>query len=110
MGQKKSNFDHLNLGNSIFTGFNDKEGLMICGCEWGFSKKDQRDWENGTYEKAQDVIHTFTDKTPVFGERTNTWPYDNNIKKWSTLGLGVESKRSSENAYSILCLMCSNDF
>lgn len=39
MGQKKSNFDHLNLGNSIFTGFNDKEGLMICGCEWGFSKE-----------------------------------------------------------------------
>ena len=85
MMQKKANFDHLNLGNSIFTGFNDKEGLMICGCEWGFSKKDQRDWENGTYEKAQNVIHTFTDKTPVFGERANTWPYNNNIKKWFKL-------------------------
>ncbi|PLA40880.1 hypothetical protein CYK00_02355 [Neisseria sicca] len=23
---------------------------------------------------------------------------------------GLRSKRSSENAYSILCLMCSNDF
>ncbi|QMT36891.1 hypothetical protein [Neisseria sicca] len=24
--------------------------------------------------------------------------------------LGLRSERSSENAYSILCLMCSNDF
>lgn len=85
MGQKKSNFDHLNLGNSIFTGFNDKEGLMICGCEWGFSKRDQIDWENGTYEKAKDVMHTFADKTPAFGKKANTWPYDNNIKKWFKL-------------------------
>lgn len=25
----------LNLANSIFAGFNDKNGLMICGYEWG---------------------------------------------------------------------------
>ena len=25
----------LNLRNSIFAGFNDKNGLMICGYEWG---------------------------------------------------------------------------
>lgn len=72
MGQKKSNFDHLNLGNSIFTGFNDKEGLMICGCEQGFSKKDQRDWENGTYEKAQNVIHTFTPIKPLYSAKEQT--------------------------------------
>ena len=25
----------LNLGNAIYKGFNDKNGLMICGYEWG---------------------------------------------------------------------------
>ncbi|MGN6955213.1 hypothetical protein ACTHT3_15240, partial [Neisseria sp. P0015.S004] len=25
----------LNLSNSIFQGYNDKHGLMICGYEWG---------------------------------------------------------------------------
>jgi hypothetical protein len=28
----------LNLANSIFAGFNDKNGLMICGYEWGDHK------------------------------------------------------------------------
>ena len=31
----------LNLSNSIFQGYNDKHGLMICGYEWGWSKADE---------------------------------------------------------------------
>lgn len=30
----------LNLGNSLFQGYNDQNGLMICGYEWGWSKAD----------------------------------------------------------------------
>ena len=30
-----------NIANSVFTGWNDSAGIMLCGYEWGWSKKDQ---------------------------------------------------------------------
>lgn len=38
---KSVRYKDLNLGNGIFEGWNDQQGLMICGYEWGNSKKDQ---------------------------------------------------------------------
>lgn len=31
----------FNVGNAIFPGFNDKRGVMICGYEYGYSKRDE---------------------------------------------------------------------
>ena len=39
----------LNLSNSIFQGYNDKHGLMICGYEWGWSKTDEAAYVAGEY-------------------------------------------------------------
>ena len=72
-----------NLGNSIFKGFNDKSGLMICGYEWGWSKADEAAYQNGDYQLPEtEAEHTFANKTPQFGERAKTWRFNNTIKTW----------------------------
>jgi len=76
----------LNIGNSIFTGLNDKNGLMICGYEWGFSEEDQKLVESGEeifYDKDAETI--FSNKSPTHGARAFTWRYDNRIVKWFSL-------------------------
>jgi len=73
----------LNIGNSIFQGLNDKKGLMICGYEWGYSKEDQRldeSDEDCFYDK--DAITTFSNKSPMHGDRAFSWRYDNRIIQW----------------------------
>lgn len=76
----------LNLGNSIFPGFNDHNGLMICGYEWGCSKKDEEDRNKGLYQEPQAKIEcTFANKARRFGKRAWKWRYDNTIKKWFSL-------------------------
>ena len=69
----------LNLGNSIFPGFNDQNGLMICGYEWGWSKADEH---RGEIEFAPEGICTFADKTPLMGDRAKNFRYDNVIASW----------------------------
>ena len=76
----------LNIGNSIFPGLNDKQGLMICGNEWGFSEEDQRMVSSGNeifYDK--DAVTIFPNKSPAHGERAFSWRYDNRIIKWFSL-------------------------
>lgn len=73
----------FNIGNSIFPGINDKNGLMICGYEWGFSEADQKLYESGEevfFDK--NAITTFSNKSPAHGERAFTWKYDKRVVKW----------------------------
>ncbi|MCU4313168.1 hypothetical protein KTG68_14550 [Acinetobacter variabilis] len=89
----------LNLANALFEGFNDKEGVMICGYEWGWSKADQA---KGNDEKHSPINFsipcTFSNKVLRYGEQAKSWRYDNTIKKWFSLwghslneyGLGSE--------------------
>ncbi|WP_169391766.1 MULTISPECIES: hypothetical protein [Psychrobacter] len=90
---------NLNLGNSIFKGFNDQDGLMICGYEWGMSKQDQKDsQDNNLVEPEIDIEHTFANKARYWGERANTWRYDNNIKQWFELwGFPLDSNELGGN-------------
>lgn len=75
-----------NISNSIFPDFNDRNGLMICGYEWGWSKDDEADYENGEYVLPEtEVPHTFANKALHYGKRAKTWPYDRNIRKWFEL-------------------------
>lgn len=76
----------LNIENSIFEGLNDKNGLMICGYEWGFSKDDQKLHESGEevfYDG--DATTTFANKSPAHGERAFAVRYDNRILKWFSM-------------------------
>ncbi|OSI18148.1 hypothetical protein [Neisseria dumasiana] len=78
--------DELNLANSIFPDFNDQNGLMICGYEWGWSKADEAAYEQGEYTLPEEKVeHTFANKALYYGERAKTWRYDNAIKTWFDL-------------------------
>lgn len=57
----------LNLGNAIFEGCNDKEGIMICGYEWGSSKSDQEQSEE--LEIDFSIPCTFSNKALRYGEK-----------------------------------------
>ena len=72
----------LNLANSIFAGFNDKNGLMICGYEWGEESQ----------SKGQEVIIdmtkecTFSNKSLRYGDVAKTWiKYDKRIRTWFSM-------------------------
>jgi hypothetical protein len=67
----------FNVGNSIFPGFNDKNGLVVCGYEWGYSKKDRARQANEEYSDVKTTIDTFLSKV----EKYNS-PYDKRILKW----------------------------
>lgn len=76
----------INIGNSVFSGLNDKKGLLICGYEWGFSEADQKQFESGIevfFDK--DAITTFSNKYPAHGEKVDKWKYDKRIIKWFSL-------------------------
>jgi hypothetical protein len=78
-----SNFQP-NIGNSIFPGFNDIQGLMLCGYEWGFSSCDQK--ASQIQEKKRNgVPHVFSNKAAEYGEAANSWKYDQRIIYWFEL-------------------------
>lgn len=81
---ENKNMTELNLANALFEGFNDKEGLIICGYEWGWSKADQEN-EGKTPPIDFSIECTFSNKTLRYGEQAKGWRYDNAIKKWFTL-------------------------
>ncbi|MDR1647269.1 MAG: hypothetical protein LBR88_04430 [Zoogloeaceae bacterium] len=77
----------LNLANGLFKGFNDKNGIMLCGYEWGYSKKDQENDEKSN-APALDLSKNdavFSNKATFYGERANGWRYDQRIIKWFAL-------------------------
>lgn len=93
----------LNISNSIFEGFNDKNGLMICGYEHGHSKADQQDEvQLGVRSQNHDNLCTFSNQVPRYGEIAKTWKYQTTIKRWFKLwgfpldedGLGGKLEKS----------------
>lgn len=79
----------LNITNSIFKGFNDKNGLMICDYEHGHSISDQERNKNTTGPFHNTELEcTFANQTPRFGEVAKTWPYQKTIKKWFSSWVG----------------------
>lgn len=78
----------LNIGNSIFPGFNDKQGLMLCGYEWGNSKKDQEAEKNGENRwKPNGKYFVFSNKGYGLenSDAAEDARYDKNIIKWFKL-------------------------
>lgn len=78
----------LNVGNSIFPELNNSEGILLCGYEWGWSKSDQADEEAGLItevDESADISFTFSNKSPVYGDKAFIWKYDNRIIYWFEL-------------------------
>lgn len=76
----------LNIGNSLFEGLNSEQGILICGYEWGNSKKDQELVAAGArVYHGDDAVKTFSNKSPKYGDRAFVWPYDKRVVKWFSL-------------------------
>ncbi|MFC0179035.1 hypothetical protein [Thorsellia kenyensis] len=73
-----SNKKNLNLANSIFEGFNDRNGLMICGYEWGESDETSTE----PFDNNEPNECTFSNKVPRYGDVANKWKYDLMIRNW----------------------------
>ncbi|MDO4427041.1 MAG: hypothetical protein Q4B88_02820 [Moraxella sp.] len=78
-------YNEHSFGNSIFKGLNDKNGLMICGYEYGYSTKDENHQTDELLSNRNNVVFTFANKVPFLGEYFWTIPYDNRIAKWFEL-------------------------
>lgn len=79
MNSTPYNEEKLNVGNSIFPGFNDKNGIMICGYEYGQPNTSiqPNHEEERRIKEAASKINTFFDKTSIYKS-----PYDRRICKW----------------------------
>ncbi len=85
----------LNIANQEFP--ENKNGLMICGYEWGFSKEDQKAEKNGEYIQEQKSF--FSDKI------VNDYPYRNRnrIVSWlDLLGLSLKLQNATALEKSII--------
>jgi hypothetical protein len=74
----------LNLATGLFKGYNDKDGIMLCGYEWGYSKADrEREEKQGPpvldFSKNDAV---FSNKAAFYGECAKNFRYDQRIIKW----------------------------
>lgn len=98
----------LNLGNGLFSGLNDKEGIMICGYEWGYPKKDQFDDENGIkgLGDGEKIEVAFSSKSLHFGDRALSWKYDQKLIKWFKIW-GHELKSPEAGAFE-KCIIQTN--
>lgn len=95
-----------NIGNSVFPGFNDNQGLMLCGYEWGFSKSDQ-EFAQADEQKRSSVAHVFSNKAAEYGEIANGWKYDQRIIYWFELFGHKLSQRETGGNFE-KCLLQTN--
>lgn len=79
MSSNPYNETFYNVGNSIFPGFNDKNGVMLCGYEFGYNKHDQylEKHRIDEIEEKKSEINTFYGKSKIYDS-----PYDLRIIKW----------------------------
>ncbi len=75
---------NINIGNSIFPGFNDQNGIMICGYEWGDPKSNGSDSIDTPQKKIAEIC-TFSNKEPAYGQWIMQVPYDKQIRRWFSL-------------------------
>mgnify|MGYP000594307688 FL=1 len=69
--------ENLNLGNAIYEGLNDQNGLMICGYEWG----QEADRKEQIIKPDMSKNCTFSNKSLRYGDAAKTWiKYDKRIR------------------------------
>ncbi|MBV5347799.1 hypothetical protein [Lamprocystis purpurea] len=94
-----------NVGNSIFKGFNDRSGIMLCGYEFGFSKYDQEHPEKTI--RNEGVQYTFSNKSAFFGPRALSWRYDQRVIRWFELW-GHKLNRDGNGGGFEKCILQTN--
>lgn len=76
---------HINIATGIFEKFNDSEGIMICGYEWGESNDETTTQGAVPDSLDMDAQVVFSNKIPRYGAVAAKWPYDRNIIEWFQL-------------------------
>lgn len=72
----------FNVGHSIFPGFNDYGGVVICGYEWGYSAKDEAlEQDPERYAVAKERLASIQ----TFNSKGWDSPYDRRIHKWFSM-------------------------
>jgi hypothetical protein len=84
---ERKEFDmKLHLTTGIFDGYNNRDGILLCGYEFGGSSDDDDDAdetsENKRPQKENDCV--ISNKKPFYGEGW-PWRYDSVIIKWFEL-------------------------
>ncbi|MCL2523076.1 MAG: hypothetical protein FWF20_00370 [Betaproteobacteria bacterium] len=72
----------LFLHASKFQGFNDRNGIFLCGYEWG---GDDGGDNPDLVDRLRNIQHTFSNKALANGNVALNWKYDRNIIKWFRL-------------------------
>ncbi len=78
--------------SSIFPGFNDRGGIMVCGLERGKSKS------GGNVKVNLEAKYTFSNPCPKFGAVARTWQFQNRIIKWFSLWGHPLTRNHPDNA------------
>ncbi|MFZ3262149.1 MAG: hypothetical protein WA135_14845 [Thiobacillus sp.] len=96
----------FNVATGVFPGFNDREGLMICGYEWGGGGEEVAEPRDDLLAKSEPGV-TFSNKAPYYGEVANSWPYDRKIRSWFGFW-GHELRRDGTGGDFEKCLVQTN--
>lgn len=96
----------FNVATGIFNGFNNKQGIMLCGYEWGEDDADSTEISVNA-GSVSNLGVTFSNKMPFYGERANSWPYDKKIMAWFKLW-GHELNRNDVGGDFEKCLLQTN--
>ena len=97
-----------NVATGIFPGFNDKQGIMLCGYEWG----------GGDEDVTSEAVHAdpsvvanlgviFSNKAAFYGRDANKWRYDERIREWFRIW-GHELRRDGLGGDFEKCLLQTN--
>jgi hypothetical protein len=96
----------FNIATGIFAGFNDSEGIMLCGYEWGEEDGKDESTASSPYPKSYpDCVFSNKASWPQYGNDANKWPYDRRIREWFKLW-GHELKRAEGDFEK--CLLQTN--
>lgn len=96
----------FNVATGIFNGFNNKQGIMLCGYEWGGNNADSTD-SSLDASKVSNLGVTFSNKVPFYGKEAESWPYDKKIMAWFKLW-GHELSRNDVGGDFEKCLLQTN--
>lgn len=96
----------FNLATGVFEGYNDFEGIMLCGYEWGDDGEDEGSGNVGITPDSAACV-TFSNKVPRYGNVANSWPYDRRIRAWFKLW-GHELGREGTGGAFEKCLLQTN--
>ena len=75
----------LNLQHSLFKGFNDNEGIVVCGIEAGMSKDEQETIARGDQITSHSTYAVCTFSSKYLRYEGWPWPFDRRIIKWFDL-------------------------